>query len=203
MPRLGNPHNPIDDLVYIMLSNKTGPSTANKTYWAFKELFSDWSAVATSPIEQIADILRHAGLATVKSQQIRNALMKIQNDAGVCSLGWLQGFEQAEIEKYLVSLPGVSLKVAKCVMLYSMGKEVLPVDSHVHRVSRRLGWTQRKRADQCHEELESIVSPRRRMCYHVGCIEHGRAICKGIKPNCDTCCIADYCVDKGVCRPNG
>ncbi len=95
-----------------------------------------------------------------------------------------------ETGELLVSLPGVSEKVAKCIMMYTLNHRVLPVDVHVHRVVSRLGWTKRKRADQCHQELESLVPPRWRYAFHVGCVLHGRAVCRAQKPLCGNCSIA-------------
>ena len=93
----------------------------------------------------------------------------------------------------LITLPGVSDKVAKCVMMYTMGKQVLPVDAHVHRVTRRLGWTSRKRADQTHEELEALIRPEQRYNFHVNCIQHGRLICIPHTPICNICPVNQYC----------
>ena len=111
----------------------------------------------------------------------------------MCDLSYLASLETQAAQEYPVSIPGVSKKVAKCVLMYTMHGTVLPVDSHVHRVARRLGWTARKRADQCHEELESLVPPHRRYAFHVDCIEHGRAVCRPQKPNCQICTISGYC----------
>ena len=94
-----------------------------------------------------------------------------------------------------MGLDGVSEKVAKCVMMYTLGFDVLPVDVHVHRVATRLEWTNRKRADQCHEELEALVKPRYRFAFHVDCICHGRAVCRPKNPRCNDCVIRRYCPD--------
>lgn len=83
--------------------------------------------------------------------------------------------------------------MAKCAMMCALGFDVLPVDAHVHRIAVRLGWTVRKRADQCHEELESVVAPQYRFGFHVACIAHGRAVCRPAKPRCDGCVIRTYC----------
>lgn len=158
-PRFGNPTDPLDDLVYIVISNKTSPEVALRTYRRIKESFGTWEDVLAAPASDLRSILKPAGLAAVKSEQIRAALFKIEEDFGSCQLKGLDRLDEPEIHQYLVSLPGVSDKVAKCVMMYTMGANVLPVDAHVHRVARRLGWTARKRADQSHEELEALVPP--------------------------------------------
>ena len=192
-PRLGNPEGPLDDLVYIIVSNKTSPKTAQRTYALVKRSFATWGEVLDSPATALESLLHPAGLAIVKSQQIRAALQMIEDDFGSCDLDRLRRRPESEAQGYLVSLAGVSEKVAKCVMMFTMGGRVLPVDSHVHRVSRRLGWTARKRADQCHAELEALVPPHRRYAFHVDCILHGRSVCRPRSPACERCCIRRHC----------
>lgn len=192
LPRFGNPADPLDDLVYIILTNKASPAVANCLFDKVKQQFPTWNEVLESP-DLLPKLIRQGGLAVKKSAQIVAALGKIQSDFGACSLEPLRGRQETDAEAYLVSLPGVSQKVAKCVMMYTLGAAVLPVDAHVHRVARRLGWTQRKRADQCHEELEALVPRERRHAFHVDCIAHGRTVCRAIKPACDHCPVNKYC----------
>lgn len=192
-PRLGNPSDPLDDLIYIILSNKTGPLTARRTYKRLRQRFEKWERFLTAPILEVQRILRPAGLSSVKSRQLRGALRSIKLHLGSCDLRPLRGMPAAKTEEFLVGLPGVSEKVAKCIMMYTLNRRVLPVDVHVHRVASRLGWTKRKRADQCHQELESLVPPRWRYAFHVGCVLHGRAICRAQKPLCGHCPISRYC----------
>lgn len=191
--RLGNPDDPLDDLVFIIVSNKTSPDTARRVYASIRRRFPRWDDVLASPPSTLELLLGPAGLARVKSRQIRGALRRIREDFGSCDLAPLRQRSQDSIEQYLLRLPGVSDKVAKCVMMWTLGAEVLPVDSHVHRIARRLGWTSRKRADQCHDELEALVPPERRASFHVDCIMHGRAVCRPTGPECENCCIRRYC----------
>ena len=192
-PRLGNPKEPLDDLVSIVVSNKTSPVMARVVYMRLKGRFKKWGDVLASPFGALRSILKPAGLSKVKSQQLRGTLRRIKKDFGACNLRGLRGKSEKEIHEYLTSLPGVSDKVAKCVAMYTMGAKVLPVDAHVHRVATRLGWTARKRADQCHEELESLVPPNWRYAFHVGCVLHGRTICRPMRPRCLECCVNHYC----------
>jgi endonuclease III len=190
---LGNPPDPLDDLIFIILSNKTGPSRARKTYEMIKTAYPNWEDVVQRPIEDLQSILRPSGLSLVKSQQIYRALQKIKTDFGECDLWGLEKLSTAEAQDYLTSLAGVSEKVAKCVLMYTLHREVLPVDSHVHRIAKRLGWTARKRADQSHLELEALVPGENRFAFHVNCIMHGRVVCRAIRPLCDKCIINNFC----------
>ncbi|MFO8014554.1 MAG: hypothetical protein R6X20_14745 [Phycisphaerae bacterium] len=197
-PRLGNPRAALDDLVYITLTNKTGPRTADAVYRRLKNEFPGWDAMLGAPARKVRRILTPAGLSRIKTAYLRDAMRRIRTDFGRCSLSPLRGWSEVEAERYLVSLPGVSQKVAKCIMLFTLGARVLPVDAHVHRVAGRLGWTARKRADQCHEELEALVRPRWRYGFHVGAVQHGRAVCKPRAPACENCCIRKHCMLKGA-----
>lgn len=192
-PRFGNPVDPLDDLIFIILSNKTNSATACRTYQHLRTRFPRWDGILRAPISALRSILRPSGLSTVKSRQIRAMLRQIKKDFRACNLDALQRVSSSVAENYLISLKGVSEKVAKCVMMYTLAMPVLPVDTHVHRISSRLGWTARKRADQCHAELEALIRPSLRLNFHVACIAHGRTICRPRNPKCQSCPVSRYC----------
>jgi len=192
-PRLDNPQEPLDDLIFIVLSNKTTPGTAGRVYGKLKQRFATWNHLLLAPARTTKRILRPAGLSGIKTAYIRAALRKIRRDFGTCDLSARRRRSPQEAEHYLGTLPCVSLKVAKCVGMYTLGGEVLPVDSHVHRVTVRLGWTNRRRADQCHEELESLIPGPFRFALHVDLIVHGRLVCRPKAPLCGDCCIRNFC----------
>ena len=192
-PRFGNPADPLDDLIFITLSNKTTPRTARNTYRRLRARFEEWDLVLSASPARLRCLLKPAGLSAIKSRFIRGTLRAVKKDFGVCDLSPLRKFTPGATQKYLVGLPGVSEKVAKCVMMYTLHFRVLPVDTHVHRISSRLGWTGRRRADQCHTELEALVPPALRHNFHVACIAHGRKICRPRNPLCTECCIQRYC----------
>lgn len=191
-PRLGNPEKPLDDLIFILISNRTSPQLAEQTYHRVKKNFPKWENVLESTPSTLRAVLKPAGLSRKKSQQIRSLLQKVKGDFGKCSLDVLAQWQDTEIHEYLTALAGVSDKVAKCVMLYTLSSDVLPVDVHVYRVSKRLGWTARNRAAQAHEELEALIPPSRRFAFHVDCIAHGRSVCRS-KPDCQRCRIRKDC----------
>jgi len=192
-PRHGNVSNALDELIYIILSNRTSIEVARRTLRQLKRVFPAWEGVLANSSRRLQKVLGPAGLSVIKSRQIRAILMRVRRDFGVCDLRALKEWPEAHAEAYLVGLPGVSTKVARCVMMYALGAAVLPVDAHVHRIAGRLGWIKRKRADQSHEELDALVPPERRHLFHVACISHGRAICRSQRPACDKCCLKRYC----------
>lgn len=192
VPRLGNPADPLDDLIFIILSNRTGQVVSGRVYEQLKREFGGrWDQLSHS--ERLVDILRPAGLANKRTAHLRAVVSQIAWDFAGEGLWALRMGRAEDAEKYLTGLPGVSVKVAKCVMMYTLGFDVLPVDAHVHRIARRLGWTVRKRADQCHKELELLVPPLKRFAFHVDCIEHGRRICTAQSPLCESCAVNKFC----------
>lgn len=199
-PRLGNPRRPVDDLVFIVLSNKTAAPLAKQTYHDLKRRFATWDDLLDAPARDVQRTIGVAGFGSKRTRQIRGALRKIRADFGSCSLAPLRRLPVPEAESYMSQLPGVSTKVAKCVLMYTMGAQVLPVDAHVHRVATRLGWTIRRRSDQCHEELERLVPPHRRFAFHVDGIVHARLICRPSNPRCDDCCIRRFCYFGGPAK---
>ena len=192
-PRLGNPTDPVDDLVYIMLSNKTRPEMAAAVFGRLHETYGTWERLADDELASLEALLAPSGLSRVRARQMQSALKKLIADFGDCSMDRLRGGADEEVVGYLVTLPGVSEKVAKCVMMYTMDREVLPVDSHVYRIGCRLGWTTRKRADQSGAELEALVPSADRYAFHVDCVEHGRKFCRPKNPHCSACCVRQFC----------
>lgn len=193
-PRLGNPTDPIDDLIYLMLSNRTQARTARQVYHTLKSLRPSWDEVATLPRRTVERTIKPAGFADIRSRQICGALRAIRSRFGKCCLDALRQWPESEAHRFLISLPGVSDKVAKCVMMYTLGFAVLPVDVHVFRVSTRLGWTSRCRASECHADLEALVPPPLRYGFHVNCIALGRQFCQSKEPLCAACPIAKLCI---------
>jgi endonuclease-3 len=191
--RFGNPSDPLADLIYITLSNKTAPRTTRRVYKLLRKRFPAWDDILKERISVLRSLLKPAGLSVVKSRYIRAALRSIKKRFGACDLSALKKLAPEKAQDYLIGLPGVSEKVAKCVMMYTLSASVLPVDTHVHRISGRLGWTTRKRADQCHAELEALVPPKLRRDFHVACVAHGRKVCRPLNPLCHECPISRYC----------
>lgn len=198
-PRLGNPRRPLDDLFYIIISNRTAPSVATTTFRALKRRYPRWGLLASARQREVAKVLRPAGLSAKKAAQMRGIAKRLIADFGGCTLAPLARTSDEQALGYLRSLPGVSTKVGQCVMMYTLGRQVLPVDVHVHRVAGRIGWVNRKRADQCHDIMARIVPPRRRCSFHVDCIVHGRKVCTPRSPKCTACPIRKHCEFAGGC----
>lgn len=193
LPRHGNPEHPVDDLAYVLISNRTPPDRAGRVYRALKAAYPKWEVLPGADLDAIAAVLQSAGLARKKGAQLQETVATILRDYGSLDAPALWTKPDDELLAYLTSFNGVSDKVARCVLLYTLGREVLPVDVHTHRVAFRLGWTARTRPEQSHEELEALVQPSLRYAFHVGTIALGRKRCTARNPDCPQCPILDYC----------
>lgn len=194
LPRHGNPKDPLADLIFIVLSNRSSPGVSNRVFRAMRRRYPQWEDLLDARPAELRNLLKPLGLQTIRTKQIRSLLRKIRRDFTRCTLRALTGWPEDRQAAYLESLAGVSNKVARCVMMYTLGRAVLPVDAHVFRVAKRLGWVNRKRADQCHPELEALVPPTMRYGLHVDCIAHGRAVCRARAARCDQCPVTRWCL---------
>lgn len=192
-PRHGNPVNPLDDLFYILLSNRTGAVVARRVFAKLKRRVRSWGTLRELSPTELRRILTPAGLVGKRRSQMLAIVRKLRQDFGRATLRPLSKWTDTAAEAYLISLSGVSQKVAKCVMLYGLNRNVLPVDVHVHRVTSRLGWHSHRRADQSHETLEKLVPGPLRYSFHVNCIAHGRTVCRAGLPSCGVCVVREHC----------
>ena len=197
-PRHFNPTDPLDDLIFLVLSRMTQEIKYVRTYSRLRGSLSTWHAVRDASPNELEALIHEAGLARTKVAQIQEILREIEAREVDLSLDRLREMESGEIEAYLTSLPGVARKTALCVMLYALGRDVLPVDTHVWRVAQRLGlapageWSEgRGRA------LEATVPRELRGSLHVTMVAHGRRVCRAAVPVCKSCMLADLCPTAG------
>jgi len=193
-PRHHNPTEPLDDLVFLVLSRMTQEVKYRRTYDAIRAAMPEWSIVRDAPPRVLEDLITDAGLAHTKSAQIQLILQEIERREGTLDLSRLQQLPDDEVECYLTSLPGVGRKTARCVMLYTLNRSTCPVDAHVWRVMRRLGFTRRiARTDRSARDLEACIPIDIRASLHVTLIAHGRMVCRARTPKCPTCAIEHVC----------
>lgn len=192
-PRHGNKSNPLDELVYIILSNRTRDETFQATFKKLKGTYSSWDQITPKDLPRLRALLRPAGLGRLKARQIIAIIRRLRRAFGRATLAPLKRMRDGEAESLLISLPGVAAKVAKCVLMYSLGRQVLPVDVHVHRVASRLGFPTKKRPDTSQDLIEQAIPPRFRYGFHVNAVAHGRTTCLPRSPRCDICCICAWC----------
>ena len=185
---------PVDVLIGTILSQNTSDANSGRAFASLKAGFDSWEAVASAPAEHIAQVIQSGGLSQIKAVRIKQALEQIEKEQGRISLDSLKSKSMAEAEDYLMRLPGVGHKTARCVLLFSLGKPSLPVDTHVFRVAKRLGLiNSRASVEKAHSLLQEQTPPAKVYQFHIHMIEHGRRICHARQLRCNRCILRDIC----------
>jgi endonuclease-3 len=193
-PKWRNPLPPIDELVSTILSQNTNDTNRDRAFEALRERFLDWEAVRDADPQEVIEAIRPAGLANQKGPRIQEALREITAQRGQLSLDFLADLPVSEARDWLTSFKGVGPKTAAIVLLFSMNKPAFPVDTHVYRVTGRLGLRpQQLNPDQAHEYLETILPPDTYYTAHLNLIRLGREVCHARKPDCPACPLKDLC----------
>ena len=202
-PDHNNKKDPLDELVFIILSQMTTFPSFERVYSRLRQTAPRWDDVLDMPLRTLKRIIKDAGLSNQKAPRLKTIFARLKEDFGSVTLEPLREMKTRDAENYLVTLPGVQRKTAKCVLMYSLERAVLPVDTHVLRVSRRLGLTTASTiCDAAHTSLESVVPPRYRYDFHVNAISHGRAVCLAKAPRCERCALNGICpYPKTLSRP--
>jgi endonuclease III len=190
---------PLAELILTILSQNTSDLNTDRAFASLWARFGSWEAIVAAPAGAITDAIRSGGLAEIKGPRIKAVLAAIQQDRGELSLDFLGRLPVNEARGHLTSLKGVGPKTAACVLLFALGMPALPVDTHVHRVSRRLGLIGPKvSAEAAHQLLEASISSAQMYDAHMLLIRHGRVLCKALRPRCGACPLANVCPKVGV-----
>lgn len=198
-PRLA----PLDELIATILSQHTSDINSERAFGVLKQRFPTWETVMDAPPEAVIEAVRSAGLANIKGPRLQQVLRTLHERHGSLELDFLRTMPMPEARAYLCTLGGVGKKTASCVQLFALGQPACPVDTHVHRVSQRLGLIGPKvSADQAHELLEALVAPEEVYDFHVNLIGHGRRVCHAQRPRCGACVLADQCAYRAAQRPS-
>ncbi len=185
---------PLEELVLTVLSQNTSDANSFRAYASLRERFPTWEELAAAHPRQVASAIRSGGLANVKAPRILAILHAIREREGRFDLTFLRSMPDEAVREYLTSLPGVGHKTAAVVMAFSLGRSTLPVDTHVHRVSWRLGLIPPKTSAMwAHQMLEELTPSELRVSLHVGLIRLGRDLCKAGRPRCEACPLNDMC----------
>jgi endonuclease-3 len=187
----------LDGLVLIILSQATNDINSDRAFQSLKTKFPTWKEVLAAPPQDVADAIRCGGLANQKAARIKQLLHEIKEERGDLDLSWLHDATSQECIEYLSRFHGVGPKTIACVLVFFLGKPAFPVDTHVHRVTKRLGWLRpQASAEEAHRVLEAAVPDECKLDLHVNLIAHGRAICRAQGnggPRCDECILLRYC----------
>jgi endonuclease-3 len=184
----------LNELIFTVLTQHTSDINAERAYDSLRKTLPTWGEVVEADTAVVGKAIHHGGLANQKSVRIQNILNEILKRRGRFDLEFLAELPLEQARKWLMSLPGVGPKTAAVVMAFSLKMPAFPVDTHIHRVSKRLGLiNKRTSADQAHPILEQLIPEDDRYNMHVLLITHGRQICKARIPQCDRCPLAAEC----------
>jgi len=193
-PRRKRCEDPVGQLIATILSQNTSDVNTARAYASLRAAFPDWRAVMDAPVEAVADAIRSGGLANQKAPRIQAVLRRIYETRGDFDLTWLAQLPVDEARRWLDDLPGVGNKTASILLLFCFGRPAFPVDTHVHRVTRRLGLAPAKATpDRVMRIIEAHTPPEWFYPLHLNLIRHGRAVCKARNPRCEACILADIC----------
>ena len=193
-PPLNNKADPLDELIYIVITVMTSDKNADRAYERLKTQSPTWKAAAAVSVKQFVKVLSSAGLANQKAPRIKKMLTTIQELDDRVTLEFLRGWSTRDVEDFLTAFQGIGKKSARCVMMYSLDREVLPVDSHVYRISRRLGLIDPTVSyNAAMDIIQDSVDPELRYDIHVNLVKHGRLVCAARSPECSVCVFSRVC----------
>ena len=199
-PDLGHKIDPVDELVYIILSRRTREDAYQAAYRALRSRFAHWEELAFAPVETIEEVIRSSGLGCRKAQSLKLALLVVMDRFGSCTLEPTRSWDDDQVLEFLCSLPEVGPKSAACVMMCALDRPAFPVDAHVGRVLERLDTLHAARIElrgTNHKVKQALlwdaIPPSIRFSLHVNALVHGRRICIPRRPRCERCVLAARC----------
>jgi endonuclease-3 len=185
---------PISQVVGTILSQNTSDVNRDRAFDRLRARFAAWEEVRDAPVEAIEDAIRPAGLAQQKAPRIKGALQFITQERGVLSIDFLKDLTVNEAKAWLTQIKGVGPKTAAIILLFSLDMPAFPVDTHVHRVTQRLGLISPKvSAEKAHVILEDLLPADIYYPFHLNVIHHGREICHARNPRCEICPLQTLC----------
>jgi endonuclease-3 len=187
-------HDATAELVLTLLSQNTSDSNSGRAFSRLLQAFPDWQSVIEAPLPEVEDAIRPGGLAPTKAPRLQAMLAEVRSRTGGFDLRFLQDMPVEEAREWLRTLPAVGPKTAACVLLFGLGMPGLPVDTHVFRVSTRLGLIEEKMGpEKAQTYLEELVPPKDHFRFHILLIRHGRHRCTARSPDCAACPLRPDC----------
>jgi endonuclease-3 len=189
-----NPLPAMDELVSTILSQNTNDINRDRGFHALRAKFGTWEEVRDAPANEVIAAIRPAGLANQKGPRIQQVLRSITQERGSLDLSFLADLPAEEARAWLMRFNGVGPKTAAIVLCFSLGKPAFPVDTHIYRVTGRIGLRpERMTVEQAHPHLEGLFPPRTYYAAHLNLIRLGREICQARRPRCEVCPIIELC----------
>jgi len=185
---------PLDELISCILSQSTTDTNRDRAFDALKARFKTYEEVRDAAPEEVIAAIKVAGLGNQKGPRIQEALHRIADERGEMSIDFLRDLPMDEAKAWLTSLNGVGPKTAAIVMCFGFNRPAFPVDTHVHRVSQRIGFLPEGiSADKAHDVMEAIVPPEDHLTFHLNLIRLGRETCTARVAHCERCPLTEWC----------
>jgi endonuclease-3 len=197
---LGNPafdvhkQSALDILIATILSQNTNDVNSHKAWLNLKKTFKNWDEVLGAPARRVAKAIEVGGLKNQKARAIRSILRRLKKKSGRYSLAYLGKMSDEAALAHLQEFPGVGSKTAACVLMFSLKREVFPVDTHIHRILNRLGIVRTTSPDKTFAEMTRLLPPGKAYPFHLNLIRFGRETCGARHPRCGDCPLYDLCV---------
>jgi endonuclease-3 len=185
---------PISEVVSTILSQNTNDGNRDLAFNRLQAALPGWEQVRDAPVEQIEAAIRPAGLAPQKAPRIKQALQFITEQRGRLELDFLRELPVEEAKAWLTQINGIGPKTAAIVLLFALGRPAFPVDTHIYRVTRRLGLVaENLSVEKAHQVLEQLLDPALYYPFHLNVIRHGRDVCHARNPECGACTLQAWC----------
>lgn len=185
---------PLDVLVQTILSQNTSDTNSHRAYENLRMRFRTWDAILHARVSEVESAIVVGGLAKTKARRIRDIIREIHAERGEVSLRFLCGMPPDRASEILHRFHGVGPKTVCCVLLFGCGMDVFPVDTHILRISKRLGlFGEKTTLERAHQLWAEFLPAGLAYPLHLNLIEHGRKICRARNPACSNCCISGHC----------
>jgi endonuclease-3 len=195
IPRRVGRGDPLDILIETILSQNTNDQNRDKAYQRLKIRFPHWEDVLETRIKSIVSAIRPGGLAEQKARRILEILRWIKEREGRLSLSFLTKMDSEEIKKTIGALKGIGPKTLHCLLLFGLGREAFPVDTHILRIGKRVGFIpEPTNAEKAHEWMAPLIPKKKSLSLHLHLIRFGRSVCKAKSPQCHNCFLSDECL---------
>ena len=195
IPRRKRTVDPLDVLIQTILSQNTNDQNRDRAYQRLKTRFPHWGDVIEGERRTIIEAIRPGGLAEQKARRIQEILRWIKKREGKLSLDFLKKMESNEIERILGALNGIGPKTVHCLLLFGLGRDAFPVDTHILRVGKRLGFVPEwMDAEKAHPWMIPLIPKAKSLSLHLNLIQFGRYLCKARNPLCHLCFLTKECL---------
>lgn len=191
-PLLNDKSDPLDELVFIILSQMTTGPSYERVFDRLKNAMPTWQILTGTSVSALASLIADVGLSQQRSRRLKQIADRLAQDFGNVSLAQLVKCDDTSVQQYRTSLPGVGVKTANCVMMYSLGRQILPVDTRTARVATRLGLVAADSTVAMDRDLSVVVRPALRLDSRENAVAHGRAVCRaGVRRVCRVVALPD------------